>query len=210
MGENTHGSDIEAEKTHNAARWNGYLALSQIAMAGITANFGFIPEATHNGGDYLSFEAKARAIDEEDTSKADVKRYRKYGAAVLGLTGVAGIVGGAGAVIAGHVESTDTVAVGMAFASATVNSFIVRNTHSHDDESHTASDQCVHKHSDAFLDTKLHTATDFWTGWVYLAGLLGQKYFNNPDIANFAIAGNGLLASWAAQRTFKKISKDHT
>lgn len=180
-----------------ASKLNYILGASQGIVGLIIGNFGFIPDSLHNIGDGVSFSDKAKATDEDNRPPDEVSRLRTRSARVLGATGIFGFVGAAVSMKIGHSESTDTIALGAAYASAVVNTVVAKMTHEHD---HTEIES-----SEAFKDATLHAYTDFGTSWIYAASLIGERYLNIPDLANYAIAMNGMATTAIAGYTLKKI-----
>jgi hypothetical protein len=220
---------ISPESAAGQAAWlNASMGVSQIAASVVTGNLGFIGESVHNIGDGLSFEAKRRAIVEKDEMRS--RRIRSFAARVFAVGGGFGVGAGAYEIVSRHAENTSYSAVAIAVGGAAINTIIAKRTHRavvnqetgevhamcdhehhHDHASHHH-DHGHHSHEEptqntaALIDTRLHAMSDAGTGWVYVGGLLAQKW-GIHDAASFAVLANGVISSLSACFTLRRIKK---
>lgn len=199
---NEHSHYHEEVTAKKASRLNYILGSAQGLAALVLGNFGFVPDFIHNIADGRSFADKAKATDTDSQSPEEIDKLRIRAAQILGATGIFGFVGALVSLKTGHKESTEDIALGAAFASAAVNTVVAKLTHNHSEDSNK---------SEAFKDATLHAFTDFGTSWVYAASLVAERFLKVPDItnvANIAIAFNGLATTTIAGYTLKKIGED--
>lgn len=210
-----------------AAVANGAMATMQIGASALTGNLGFVGESLHNAGDSASFWAKRSAmnVDQEKSLKR-----RRIAAYIFGLGGVAGLSAAAYEFTSKYEESTSTAAMSIAIACAALNTYVARRTHRavkdettgevvhmcDHDHSHGEHDGDHHHHHEhekssqktaALLDAKIHAFNDAGTGWLYVFGLLGQKY-GIHDAATWAVAANGAIATTGATFTLSRVQRD--
>ncbi|MCA9309053.1 hypothetical protein KC973_01635 [Candidatus Saccharibacteria bacterium] len=198
----------EPHKPHShedAARYgvkaNALLAAAQFLIGALSGNIGFLTEAGHQTADAGSLQAKASAMNKK-TRPVRARRLRKTAACVLLAGGGLGIWGGINHIQEGTAEDDSWVELGAAVAGAAVNTAIARKTHraesEHDDD---------HSHgAGAEIDMIVHAMTDMGTGWLYAAGLYGERYV--PGIANYTLIANGSLIGGAGIHTLARIRRD--
>lgn len=204
-----------------AAVANVSMATMQVGASVLTGNLGFVGESLHNVGDGASFWAKRTAMNAEPRKSL---RMRRIGASIFALGGVSGISAAAYEFTSRYEESTSTLAMGIAIACAGLNTYVAKRTHkaAKNEETGEVVHLCDHDHHHthdheedvssqkkaALFDTKLHAFNDAGTGWLYVAGLVLQKY-GVHDAATWAVGLNGIAATSGAGFTLNRIRRDN-
>lgn len=188
------GLNGSREAATSAVRWNAALAAGELAAAAFTGNIGFIGEAFHNAADSISFFAKRRAMDAEKTKS---RKLRKLAAGIFAFGGALAFTGAAMNQASNHNENASDIAVGIAFAAASVNTLIARKAHAANDHHHN---EVLHE---AHADSKLHAITDAGTGWLYVGGLIAEHHI--PGAANYTVMINGAVATSAAAVMLRRV-----
>lgn len=206
---------------------NGAMAAMQIGASALTGNLGFVGESLHNAGDSVSFWAKRSAMNTDPEKSLKRRRIAAY---IFGMGGVAGLSAAAYEFTSRYEESTSTAAMSIAVACAALNTYVARRTHravkdettgelvhmcdhdhthdEHDDEHHHHHEkEMSSQKTAALLDAKIHAFNDAGTGWLYVFGLLGQKY-GVHDAATWAVAVNGAIATTGATFTLARVQRD--
>src|SRR3990167_4606591 len=114
--------------------------------------------------------------------------------------------------------------MGIAIACAGLNTYVAKRTHkaAKNEETGEVVHLCDHDHHHthdheedvssqkkaALFDTKLHAFNDAGTGWLYVAGLVLQKY-GVHDAATWAVGLNGIAATSGAGFTLNRIRRDN-
>lgn len=202
---------------------NGGMAVAQIGATLLTGNVGFIGEAAHNAGDAISFEAKARAMENGDKDRVKSLRLRFGAASIFAAGGAAGLSAGTYELLTKHAENASTTALGVAIACAGLNTIVAKRAHRsvklEDGSLHSACDH-AHEHQEqsphveksqkveAMIDTKLHAVSDAGTGWIYTAGLAAQAKGYGEHWAELAIISNGVISSLVASASLRRIARD--
>ncbi len=222
---------ITPERAANeAVAANGAMASMQIGASLLTGNLGFVGESLHNAGDSASFWAKRSAMNANPEKSLKRRRIAAY---IFGLGGVAGLSAAAYEFTSRYEESTSTLAMSIAVSCAALNTYVAKRTHkavkneetgevvhmcdhdhSHDEHEHHHDHDHSHSHvhseqkTAALADAKLHAFNDAGTGWLYVAGLLAQKY-GVHDAATWAVAANGVIATTGAGFTINRMGNDN-
>lgn len=196
---------MKSHSHEDAARYgakaNALLSVGQLIFGVFSGNYGFLTEAGHQAADAASWYAKANAMNKH-TTPPRARRLRKFAATVLLVGGGLGIFGGLKHIHDSTTEDSTWLEITGAAVGAAVNTAVARKTHG-------AESDGEHKHqhgAGAEIDAVVHVVTDMGTGWLYTAGLIGERYV--PGIANYALVANGLLIGGAGAHTWARINRD--